>query len=375
MVKYLEILNKSDVTLVELLSQPFEELGRDSTIPNAVTTTWRISFKQIRERHPLASDILSLLSYFDRQEIPKLFILHYEKQRRNQGDLQQNETAKRSFELEKALGILKAFSFVKESLVSETFNMHRLVQLVMRKWLIARGESKTWADKALLIVSDLYPYGSYENWTVCCDYLPHVFAVLSYEGSSSTKEALAKASLLHCTAGFMLSQGQWNKAEELELQAVETSLRVLGAEHPDTLSTMANLALTYSNQGRWKEAEDLGLQVLETSLRVLGAEHPHTLTRMGSLAVIYLNQGQWKEAEDLVLQVVDTSLRVLGAEHPYTLTSMVNLSHTFYQQGRNKEAIQLIEGVVKCLEAIIRPNHPNTLVLSRCLYLWTYKTS
>jgi hypothetical protein len=162
-VKYLELLNESDNTLVELLSQPFEELGRDSTIPNAVTTTWMISFKQIRERHPLASDLLSLLSYFDRQEIPKLFILHYEKQRRNQEDLQQNEIAKGSFEVERALGILKAFSFVKESRASETFNMHRLIQLVMRKWLTARGKSKIWADEALLVVSDLYPYGSYEN--------------------------------------------------------------------------------------------------------------------------------------------------------------------------------------------------------------------
>src|SRR3954469_21221439 len=29
----------------------------------------------------------------------------------------------------------------------------------------------------------------------------------------------------------------------------------LGAEHPDTLTSMANLASTYRNQGRWKEAE------------------------------------------------------------------------------------------------------------------------
>jgi hypothetical protein len=29
----------------------------------------------------------------------------------------------------------------------------------------------------------------------------------------------------------------------------------LGADHPDTLTSMANLASTYSNQGRWEEAE------------------------------------------------------------------------------------------------------------------------
>ncbi|KAK3983889.1 hypothetical protein QBC44DRAFT_375780 [Cladorrhinum sp. PSN332] len=38
---------------------------------------------------------------------------------------------------------------------------------------------------------------------------------------------------------------------------METSKRVLGDEHPDTLSSMADLAATWSSQGRWKEAEEL----------------------------------------------------------------------------------------------------------------------
>jgi hypothetical protein len=38
---------------------------------------------------------------------------------------------------------------------------------------------------------------------------------------------------------------------------METRKRVFGQEHPDTLTSMANLALTYWKQGRWKEAEEL----------------------------------------------------------------------------------------------------------------------
>jgi Tetratricopeptide repeat len=51
------------------------------------------------------------------------------------------------------------------------------------------------------------------------------------------------------------------EAEELFVQVMEASLRVLGQEHPSTLSNMANLASTYRNQGRWKEAEELEVQV------------------------------------------------------------------------------------------------------------------
>ena len=44
--------------------------------------------------------------------------------------------------------------------------------------------------------------------------------------------------------------------------------RVLGEEHPDTLTSMVNLASTYRNQGRWKEVEELEERVMEMIKRV-----------------------------------------------------------------------------------------------------------
>lgn len=44
--------------------------------------------------------------------------------------------------------------------------------------------------------------------------------------------------------------------------------RVLGAEHPDTLTSINNLSVTYKLQGQWKEAEELDLQVVETRMRM-----------------------------------------------------------------------------------------------------------
>jgi hypothetical protein len=54
------------------------------------------------------------------------------------------------------------------------------------------------------------------------------------------------------------------RAEKSFFQGMETFKRVLGEEHPSTLTSMANLASTYRNQGRWKEAEELEVQVMET---------------------------------------------------------------------------------------------------------------
>jgi len=57
---------------------------------------------------------------------------------------------------------------------------------------------------------------------------------------------------------------------------------------------MANLASIYMNLGRLNEAEELLVQVMETMIRVLGQEHPDTLAIMDKVAFIYNSQGQWK---------------------------------------------------------------------------------
>ncbi len=53
---------------------------------------------------------------------------------------------------------------------------------------------------------------------------------------------------------------------------------MLGKEHPDTLTSVDNLAALYQAQGRLAEAEPLYKRALEGRERVLGKEHPDTLT-------------------------------------------------------------------------------------------------
>ena len=95
---------------------------------------------------------------------------------------------------------------------------------------------------------------------------------------------------------------------------------------------MANLASTYRNQERWTEAEQIEVQVLETRKRVLGEEHPLTLTNMANLASTYSNQGRWTEAEKMFVQVMEMRKRVLAEEHPDTLASMKILAFKMIRQ-------------------------------------------
>jgi hypothetical protein len=50
--------------------------------------------------------------------------------------------------------------------------------------------------------------------------------------------------------------------------------KVLGVEHPSTLSSVNNLAEVFRDQGKYEEAEEMHRRALEGREKVLGAEHP-----------------------------------------------------------------------------------------------------
>jgi hypothetical protein len=68
------------------------------------------------------------------------------------------------------------------------------------------------------------------------------------------------------------------------VQVTQSRKRVLGQDHPDTLSSIANLALIYWDQGRWKEAEELQVQAVNGLRTTLGEDHPSTVVSIANLA-------------------------------------------------------------------------------------------
>jgi hypothetical protein len=62
--------------------------------------------------------------------------------------------------------------------------------------------------------------------------------------------------------------------------------RMLGADHPDTLTTRNNLAMAYRAAGRTAEAIPLLERTLADCERMLGADHPDTNAAREDLAAL-----------------------------------------------------------------------------------------
>jgi hypothetical protein len=173
---------------------------------------------------------------------------------------------------------------------------------------------------------------------------------------------LVVAGLQNRLGRTLLILGHPQEAIPLFVKACETRRAGLGADHPDTLLSMNNLAEGYRTAGKL----DLALPLYEETLRLkrakLGPDHPETLAGMNNLAEGYHAAGKL----DLALPLYEETLKLrkakLGPDHPDTYRSMANLA-TSYQAARKLDlALPLLEETVRLTKARLGADHPDTLV-------------
>ena len=125
-------------------------------------------------------------------------------------------------------------------------------------------------------------------------------------------------------------------------------MEVLGERHPDTLTSMNNLAYLYQSQGDYEQALPLYQKANTLSMEVLGERHPDTLRSMNNLALLYDSQGDYEQALPLYLKANTLSMEVLGDRHPKTLISLSNLAAFFVTtQDENMAAQYFLEWTVQ----------------------------
>ncbi len=136
---------------------------------------------------------------------------------------------------------------------------------------------------------------------------------------------------------------------------------MLGLEHPDTLWSMGNLAVSYFDAGRRDEALKLHEEVLALRRKVLGPDHPETLWSMGSLAISYLDAGRTEEAIQLQEKVHDIRLNVLGPENANTIQAASELSRSYFNDRQFEKGVTIRQEMLAVRKKTLGPNHPDTL--------------
>jgi tetratricopeptide (TPR) repeat protein len=144
-------------------------------------------------------------------------------------------------------------------------------------------------------------------------------------------------------------------------EMLETSTRVLGADHIQTFRCRDGLASAYEAAGRLDEAIGVHQHTLAERQRDLGTDHPDTLMSCGSLARAYAAAGRHAETLPLHERVVADREWVLGARHPDTLAARGDLAGAYLAAGRPEHALPVYQQTLADLERGLGPMHPDTL--------------
>ncbi|PVH67508.1 FabD/lysophospholipase-like protein, partial [Cadophora sp. DSE1049] len=221
---YLLLLADQEQEVIDLLSAHFEDDSRYRDVKNPVATTWLISFKQIQLRDPLAADYLSFMACVDSKNVPQSLL---------------PPGLSRKTEVD-AIGTLHAYSFINKRQADSSLDVHRLVHLATRNWLWREKSLVQWSETVVNRLDDVFPNHSHQNRSIWRRYLTH--ARYALRSQLIDQDAKRRIDLAWKVGNCLDSDGRWKEAESLLVQVTKFRKKVLGDEHPDTLTSMNNLA-------------------------------------------------------------------------------------------------------------------------------------
>ncbi|KAB8078797.1 hypothetical protein BDV29DRAFT_130072 [Aspergillus leporis] len=159
---YITLLQESEANFIKLIDNPdVKDSRRDYGPQHVVSKTCQISFNQIRSSDPEASDLLALTSMFYRRGTPEFL-------------LRQNMT---QFNLKMRLSV-KGLPLIKEKQDKQFFEIRRLIQLSIRKWLESNNQLQLWTRTSAKIIAATPQSGQVDTWKKFQLLIPHAKEIM-----------------------------------------------------------------------------------------------------------------------------------------------------------------------------------------------------
>jgi tetratricopeptide (TPR) repeat protein len=314
-----------------------------------IARIWNITLDRITTLQPGAADLLRTLAWYAPENIPVTLV----------DGLADPSTVH-------AIGLLTAYSMITPDPAAGALAVHQLVQAVARtpdpddrhrtphSIEKAHEQATTYLRAALPAT-----WNDPATWPTWRTLLPHIDALASHAAQDT--DTVTTASILNYAALFLDDQRLSARAIKHYQRALADTVRLLGEDHPDTLTTRGNLASAYASAGDLGRAIPLHEQTLADRERLLGEDHPDTLTSRNNLAGAYESAGDLERAIPLHQQTMTDSERLLGEDHPDTLSTRNNLAVAYESAGDLERAISLHEQTLADREKVLGEDHPDTL--------------
>ena len=283
------------------------------------------------------------MSMYNKIDIPRVFLMD----------------SAQKIEFEESIDMLESFSLITDTSdgAGNTFSMHRLVQLAMKRWLRMRKRLGKWESAS--IINAAVSFSKMGEWYPASfgsllQFIPHLSTVSRYEAKDRGSKA-AQAQLAFLSAAGAVLYGKFELAKEFVQITVSHMEHVRGLEHRDTINSSELLARILWYQGRFEEAARYFRQLLKALdyPRGLGSEKRQQV--MVSLANVLAAQRSFRDAETPQREVLTSHRVILGDGDVLVLCGMCQLALLLFQQGLWNRAEKTYILTLKMNKRVARP--------------------
>jgi tetratricopeptide (TPR) repeat protein/MinD-like ATPase involved in chromosome partitioning or flagellar assembly len=394
-------------TYIEELAQQASKvlsLNQPSDYPLPVATTWNISFELLRKRSPAAVRLLELCSFLAPEPISMTLLRRDEMLR---ALIPKDDSLRDKMMLGRVIREINRFALAKVDAASNTLQVHRLVQTVIRAQLSEEDQVKACHEVHHVLVGARPDEGDTDdpfNWPRYNEIWPHLTPSRARECFEEETlqllidrvrylwkrgeleraltfgrelEILWRAerneddrntlSLRFHLANVLWSMGRFDEALEVNTEVLALQQQTLGPDHRHTLMTAGGLAAAFRALGRFSEALALDEETYAKFNELFGADYPQTMTSANNLAISYRLVGNFMRAAAIDEDVYERRREILGANHPYTLGSAGSLARDMLDAGQFQRATEILRTTLTGCREVLGDDFPETLRTAKSL--------
>ncbi|MEA2678735.1 MAG: hypothetical protein QOK03_457 [Candidatus Binataceae bacterium] len=334
-----------------------------------VAKTFALAVDEAAKVHPAAEPLIVYAALFAPEPIP-LFL--FSEACKHFGEPLSSLLAEDG--LDEAVAALRAFALVDReaipderdpSITTDCIRLHRLVRQVAaeRSGVKARADARRCLIKAVGAVFPNEVWRAVRTWPRVRRLDALALDLVGGNELPPTEVENQAANLLIAVGQYMRTAlAAYGQARPLFERALSIHEKALGPEHPNTATSLANLALLLQDQGDFAGARPLLERSLAIIEKVWGPEHRDTATSLHNLASLLRASGDLAGARPLIERDLMICEKLLGPEHPDTATSLHALALLLMEQGDLGGARPLFERALMIYEKVLGTEHPHTAV-------------
>lgn len=176
-------------------------------------------------------------------------------------------------------------------------------------------------------------------------------AVQSGQEARALLKGIKRSELRRARVDGMLGRalresGDGEGAAALLAESVAWHTKVLGADHPQTLTVRLELAIHFAESANLEAARQVYESILNDRIRIHGPQHPKVAVSYNQLALTEYNLADYKAAAAHFRKALEIFEAKLVPDHPYVLTTQGNLAGTLSELGQADQALPILDQLI-----------------------------